>query len=322
MTKRQKELASWMGMFPGCAIMAIGFVYFINPYNIIPGGVYGASIVLHNIFPSIQVGTFGYMFDIPLLILSVLLLGGKLGSKTIVAALTTPMMMNVLSYLSYPTKEALQSLDPSQLLGGYLDFSNQLVLPVVIGAVLIGIGSGVIVRCGATSGGTDIVAMMLQKFAHLRFSKAILMVDGLVVLFGLIVLGMGFGNDGGSRTAVMLSFYSLICIYLSSRVLARTINGSQDDKMIFIISGQELDELHTFILKKLERTATLIKASGLYSGKEREMLFLVVSYKEVHVVKQKVKEVDPLAFVVVTDAYDTYGEGWKPLPNKDDIQPE
>lgn len=97
--------------------MAAGFVFFINPYNIVPGGVYGASIVLHNLFPSIQVGTFGYMFDIPLLILSVVLLGSKLGIRTIVAAMLTPLIMNVMSRLVYPTQEALEKLDPTQLLG-------------------------------------------------------------------------------------------------------------------------------------------------------------------------------------------------------------
>ena len=81
------------------------------PIILVPGGVYGASIVLHNLFPSIQVGTFGYMFDIPLLILSVLLLGAKLGIRTIVAALLTPLLMNTMSRLVYPTREALESLD-------------------------------------------------------------------------------------------------------------------------------------------------------------------------------------------------------------------
>ena len=68
----KKIISSWIGIFVGCTILAAGFVYFINPYNLVPGGVYGASIVLHNLFPSIQVGTFGYMLDIPLLIISVL----------------------------------------------------------------------------------------------------------------------------------------------------------------------------------------------------------------------------------------------------------
>ncbi len=83
--------------------------------------MYGASIVLHNLFPSIQVGTFGYMFDIPLLIISVLVLGAKLEARTIVAALFTPLAMNVLSLLSYPSEEALHQLDPTQLLGGSLN---------------------------------------------------------------------------------------------------------------------------------------------------------------------------------------------------------
>ena len=91
---------------------------------------------------------------------------------------------------------------------------------------------------------------------------------------------------------------------------------------MFIISDQNLNELHQYILKVLDRTATLVKGSGLYTRKDKEMVFLVISYKEVQMVKRKVKEVDPRAFVVVTDAYDTYGEGWKALPNEDESQPE
>ena len=120
----RKAISGWFNIFLGCTILAAGFVYFINPYNIVPGGVYGASIVLHNLFPTIQVGTFGYMFDIPLLILSVILLGSKLGSRTIVAALFTPLAMNFLSWISYPSEEALHALDPSQLLGGCMDMTD------------------------------------------------------------------------------------------------------------------------------------------------------------------------------------------------------
>lgn len=318
----KKEIVSWLGILLGCTLLAAGFVYFVNPYNIVPGGVYGASIVLHNLFPSIQVGTFGYMFDIPLLIISVLLLGAKLGAKTTAAALTTPLLMNIMSVLSYPSEEALHKLDPAQLLGGMLDLSNELMLAVVIGSVLIGIGCGIVVRCGATTGGTDIVAMILQKYVKIKFSSAILMVDGVVVLFGLIVLGFGLGNAEPDSSAVFLSFYSLIAIYLTSRVIARTINGGKDDKIVFIISNKELDPLYKYIIEVLDRTATLVKSKGLYTGEDKRFVFLVISYKEVQMVKSVVKEADPQAFVVVTDAYDTYGEGWKQLPNKDELQPE
>lgn len=311
------EIKSWGGVLLGCIVLASGFVYFINPYNIVPGGVYGASIVLHNLFPSIQVGTFGYMFDIPLLILSVLLLGASLGAKTVAAALITPLIMNTMSMVSYPSKEALQNLDPSQLLGGCIDLSGELILAVLIGAALIGMGSGIVVKAGATSGGTDIIAMLLQKYAHIRFSNAILMADGAVVLFALVVFSL---EDSGS--SVILCLYSLIAIYVSSRMVARVLSGSKDDKMFFIISDKPLEQLHDFILNKLERTATIVKCSGLYTKDDKEMIFIVVSYKEMQKVKGQIKEADPRAFVIVTDAYDTYGEGWKQLPNPGDLQPE
>ncbi len=319
----KKAIISWMGIFIGCIILAAGFVYFINPYNLVPGGVYGASIVLHNIFPSVQVGTFGYMFDIPLLILSVILLGAKLGARTIVAAMFTPLAMNVLSLLSYPSEEALHALDPTQLLGGCMDMTDHLMLTSVIGAAVIGIGCGIVVRCQATTGGTDIVAMILQKYCHIRFSRAILLVDGLVVTFGLVVIGFGIGNpDDVTQPSWHLSFYSLIAIFVTSRVVAYVINGEKNDKLLFVISDMEMIDLHDYIINDLERTATCIKSSGLYTKSDKEMLFLVVSYKEVNGIKQKIKEVDPHAFVVVTDAYDAFGEGWKQLPSAGELQPE
>ena len=319
----KNALSAWIKIVAGCFIVAVGFVYFINPYSIVPGGVYGASIVLHNLFPTIQVGTFGYMFDIPLLILSVLLLGTKLGIRTIVAALITPLFMNVLSTLSYPTREALQQLDPSLLLGGCLDMSQHLMLTSIMGAVLIGLGRGLVVRNQATTGGSDIVAMILQKYARIRFSRAILLVDATVVCFGLAVIGFGLGNaEDTGQPALYLSLYSLIAIFITSRVIAFVINGSKNDKLMFVISDSRMTELHKYILQDLDRSATYIKSSGLYTGKDKEMLFLVVSYKEVNDLKMKIKEVNPRAFVVVTDAYDTFGEGWKPLPSQGDIEPE
>lgn len=315
----KKSLLSWAGILVGSLVLAAGFVFFINPYKVVPGGVYGASIVLHELFPSIQVGTFGYCFDVPLLLLSVLLLGGRLGLKTLVAALVTPLMMNLLSEAVYPTTEALHALDPALLLNGRLDMSQHLLLAVLMGSGMIGLGSGIVIKSGATTGGSDIIALLMQKYLRVRFSSAILMVDGLVVLFGFIVIGL---NPAAGPDDLFLSIYSLLSIYIISRVLSRTINGRKDDKLIFVISGGDLTSLRDFILRDLDRTATCIKSSGLYTQAEKEMLFLVVSYKEVDCVKKRVREADPQAFVVVTDAYDIYGDGWKSLPEVGDLRPE
>ena len=303
----------------GCIICAAGFVFFINPYNIGPGGVYGLGIVLHNIFPSIQVGTFGYMFDIPLLTIAIILFGKQFGGRTLFAAAITPGLMNILTALVYPTKEAIQSLDPAQLMGGAIDLSNHLMLACILGGTVIGAGLGLVVRSNATTGGTDIVAMILNKYFHLQFSRGVLLADSCVVLAGLLVIGFGIGmeNDGASG-GWLLSLYSLICIFVSSRVIDYVIDGASYDKLLFIISNEN-EKLRHFIIHDLERGATILKASGMYTKEDKEMIFLVVSRREVAQVQRKVKSIDPKAFLVVTDAYDTYGEGFKAFPEDDSI---
>lgn len=319
--------AWWRSMFAivlGCLIMAVGYSYFVSPYNIVPGGVYGMGIVLHNVFPSIQVGTFGYMIDVPLLASAIIVFGRQFGGHTLFAACLTPGLINLLSWIAFPNQEALEALDPKQLFGGVIDLSNDLMLASLLGAVLIGLGVGLVLRNQATTGGTDIIAMYLQKFAKMKFSTGILLADSCVVLSGLLVIGFGVGS-GADREAVeggswLLSFYSLITIYVSSRVLAYVIDGASYDKLLFIISENHHAELRDFIIEDMDRSGTYIKGKGMYTDQDREMIFVVVSRKEVHLVQNKVREIDPKAFMVVTDAYETFGEGFKQFPDKDTIQ--
>ena len=315
---------SMLAIVLGCLIMAVGYSYFVSPYNIVPGGVYGMGIVLHNVFPSIQVGTFGYMIDVPLLASAIIVFGRQFGGRTLFAACLTPGLINLLSWIAFPNQEALEALDPKQLFGGVIDLSNDLMLASLLGAVLIGLGVGLVLRNQATTGGTDIIAMYLQKFAKMKFSTGILLADSCVVLSGLLVIGFGVGS-GADREAVeggswLLSFYSLITIYVSSRVLAYVIDGASYDKLLFIISENHHAELRDFIIEDMDRSGTYIKGKGMYTDQDREMIFVVVSRKEVHLVQNKVREIDPKAFMVVTDAYETFGEGFKQFPDKDTIQ--
>ena len=311
---------SWFMIILGCSLLAAGYVLFISPYNIVPGGVYGAGIVLHNIFPSIRIGTFGYMFDSVLLVLAFIAFGPRFGSKTVVAALLTPGLMNIFTRLAYPNEEAMQTLDPSQLLGGVLDMSDHLMLTTVVGAVVLGVGVGLVVKEQATTGGTDIVAMMLQKYCKMTFSTGVLIADTVVVLAGLVVIGFGIGSDSGDAQGWQLSFYSLIAIYVSSRVLAYMLDGASYDRIIFIITSHHNEEFRKFILDELERSGTYIKTSGMYTNADKEMIFLVVPRHELAKVQRAVKEHDPKAFMTVANAYNTYGEGFKPLPEKHELE--
>lgn len=304
----------------GCFLVAVAFVVFINPYDLVPGGIYGLALVLHNLFPSVQVGTFGYMFDVPLICTALILFGGTFGGRTIFASFITPGIMNLLDYLVYPDRAAIEALDPAQLLGGHIDLTNDLMLAAIIGGVFSGIGVGIVIRNNAATGGTDITGMLLHKFAKMKFANGVLLSDAIIVLAGLMVIGFGVGT--GNPRGVMLSLYSAVCIFVNAKVLGYTIDGASRDKLLYIICENHSEEMRHYILHDLNRGGTYLKAKGMYTNNDKEMIFLVVNRKEVRTVQQKIKDFDPTAFVVVTDAYDTFGKGFKPFPEENGMPTE
>ena len=307
-------MLDYVGIVVGCAMVAFAFVVFINPYKLVPGGVIGASIVLHNLMPNVHIGTFCYMISLPLLVLSYFCLGKGIGFKTLFATVISPFFMNLFTELLYPA-EGLQSLDPALLCGGNLDLTHDLMLTCILGPIIIGAGEGIIIRSGATSGGSDLVAMFIQKYLKVKFSKALLAVDSTVVFFGLLVIGMGLGSNDTESHSWVLSGYSIICIAIMSRVAGFVITGTKNDKLMFIIT-KDKERMRKFILEELDRTATVIPSSGLYTQEQRDTLMIVVHMREVEVVTTNLSDIDPDCFVIVTDAYDTYGERWSELPDK------
>ena len=289
-----RNILAWIGVVLGVVVMSAGFVFFTNPYKIIPGGVYGLGRVLHHIFPAIQTGTFGFMFDVPLMIAGFLIFGSSFGAKTIFAALIMPFIMNGLtSWIGE------NPADGVSILSTMFDFSDNLLMAAIFGGLLIGAGTGTIIRCGATSGGTDIVSMMLSKFLKINFSTAMFGVESVIVLVGMVVF-MDY----------TLPLYSLISIFVSAKALDFVLEGASYEKLLFVIS-EHREEIKSFILNEMGRGGTWIHTSGMYTDKEREMVFLVVSRKEIAQVKHRIHAIDKEAFVVVVDAYETYGDGFK-----------
>lgn len=301
---------SWLWIALGCLLLALGFELFMYPYKITPGGVWGMSVVLHELFPGIQQGWFGYMMDIPLLCSAFLVFGPVFGIKTVFAAMITPVYMLLLPYVIYPDVKVQTA---QTLLCGHLDLSNNLILAVVFGAILIGGGVGLVVRQQATTGGTDIVAMFFKKFAHVSFGTGVLIADSFVVLCGIVVLCGFYGAD------TVIPLYSMITIYLSVKVIDFVVEGANDSKLMFIISEKHRAEIEQFILNELSRGGTYIKSSGMYTKADKEMIFLVVSKREVMTVKNSLRDIDSTAFVVVVDANETLGEGFKPFSTDDQV---
>lgn len=286
-----QTVRQWLYVVVGAALLAAAFVLFITPYRIVPGGVYGMGVVLNYLFPAIPVGTYGLSMDIPLLVIAFRIFGARFGTKTIVAAILTPVFMNGLTWFA--------GTDPVTMFGGKIDLSNDILLSCIFGGTLMGLGIGLILKTHATSGGTDIVAMIVSKYLHMPISRAVLYVDSLVVLFGLIVLGDW-----------KLPLYSLVTIFVSSRVIDYIVDGGSGDKLLFILSEKH-DLIRDYILDGLDRGGTYIKASGMYTGADKEMIFVVVSRREVSLMRDRIREVDPDAFMIVVDAHETLGEGFK-----------
>ena len=319
-SRHYRTLVELAGICLGCIMVAFGFVLFINPYKLVPGGVFGTSIVLHQLFPSVQVGTFGYIITAPILLLSAVCLGKKVGIRTLFASFATPFFMNTISSWCYPNEEALQALDPAQLLGGCLDLSNDLILAILFGPLLIGVGTSFIIKNKASSGGSDVIAMIISRYARVKFSNALLAVDGTVVFAGMLVIGFGVGSgDPSSTDSLKLSGYSLLCIFMMTRILSFAISGAKNDKILLIVTPKDQTGLREFILKHLDRTATCLPGKGLYSGDDKEMWMLVLHEREVDFVTARIKQFCPDAFLVVTDAYDTFGRRWSDLPEVGDL---
>ncbi len=298
-----KWWSSWLVILLGCTIMSLGFILFMYPYKITPGGIWGMSTILYEIFPAIPQGWFGYMMDIPLLLIGFAVFGPVFGTKTVFASMITPMLMLVLPYAVYPD---IATQTAETLLWGRLNLTEDLILASVFGGIFIGAGVGLVVRAQATTGGTDIIAMLLQKWTHIKFSNGLLIADAFVVLCSLVVL-VGIGGESPT-----LPLYSLLTIWIAAQIIDFVVEGRNYDKMLLIITDRQ-EDVRRFILDDLGRGGTVIRAAGMYTGEEKDMIFLVVSRREIVPVKQRLHRIDPGMFVVVIDANETLGEGFRPF---------
>ncbi len=294
---------SWFWIALGTLILSLGFVLFMYPYKLTPGGIWGMSLVLHELFPSIEIGWFGYLMDVPLLTAAFLVFGPVFGIRTVFASLMSPAWMLILPRLLYPDPNVQTA---ETLLGGMLDLSDHLLLASLAGAVLIGLGVGIVVRAGATTGGTDIVSMFLRRSINVSFGTGVMLADMFVVACGIVVLCGMKGDD------ITLPLYSIITIYVSIKIIDYVVEGADDSKLMFIISEKHV-EMEEFILDELKRGATYIQSSGMYTKASKDMIFLVVAKREVAKVKRRLKHIDPTLFMVVVDAKETLGAGFKPL---------
>jgi uncharacterized membrane-anchored protein YitT (DUF2179 family) len=274
----------------GSIIFAVSDILFVVPYKLAPGGVYGIATVLNTLF-NWKISYCTLAMEIPLVIVGTIILGPRFGIKTIVSIsiiLTTVWFMETFISPDY----AKVITDP--------------MLNTIVAGVFYGISIGFVFKSRATSGGSDIIAMILAKYTKMSLGKLVMIVDGIIVLFTLVQ---------PSETGAIgweFAIYSLLIIYIEGKIIDMVVSGATYHKTVMIISEQ-YELIASKIKNDLRRGATIFTGQGAYSGTSKKMIYSVMSRRELEILKLYIREVDPLAFVNVTEANEILGEGFKSL---------
>ncbi len=281
----------------GSFILAAGFVYFVTPHKIVPGGVYGIAIVVHYLTEGLfsfwpdgfPIGLFGLLLNIPLTIAGIKILGPRFGVKTVIGFVLTSVFMDGITYLRPDGNAALV---------------DDVLLSSVFGGVLIGFGLGLIFKSRATSGGSDIIAMIIAKYTNLQLGKLMIYVDSAIVLIALFAF-----QDWH------IPLYSWVVIYISGRAIDMTLEGADYNKALLIVSNKHLD-IKNKLLYDLERGGTYLRGEGMFTGEEKQIIYTVVSRREVAILEEYISQIDPDAFITIMDAKEILGEGFQNLNSK------
>ncbi len=285
----RKWFKSYALILVGSFIMAAGYVFFISPYKLVPGGVYGIGIVLYHLTNGlIPVGVTGLVFNIPLTIIGLRALGPRFGVKTIVGFILASGFIDGLTFL-WGNKPLVE---------------DEALLSSIFGGILIGFGLGLVFKAKASSGGSSIMAMLATKYTRIPVGQTLIVIDSIIVLVGLVAFRQWD-----------IPLYSWIVIFITGKVIDVTMEGISYEKTLFIISDK-YEEISRKILYDLNRGGTYIEGKGMYNNADKKIIFVNVSRRELSILTEYVHEIDPKAFLTVIEASEILGEGFKSLNEK------
>lgn len=269
----------------GSFITAFAITVFTNPSKIAPGGVSGVSTILYHAF-GFDLSLTMLLQNIPLFIVGTLLFGKQFGLKSLLGSvllsLFSSLIGNVLGY------------------DGILDLSKDMNvwLSCLFGGVISGVGIGIVMKSGANTGGTDIIAQIAARYLHIPLGTSLFIVDGIVILCSAFIFG------------IESALYAIIVAYVMQVMVNKIVlmMGTNYAKTCYIIS-EKLNEIRDFVLNDLDKSGTLIEAKGLYSMKNRPMLMVVIPNQSVSRLTRMVHMTDPAAFLIIQETYHVFGEG-------------
>lgn len=305
------QIIAYLLLIVGSFLFAVGDVMFVNPYLLAPGGTYGLSNVLNTVWPW-KISYYAICMDIPLLLIGTWILGPKFGFKTILST--------ILIFAFTWVIETFWGYNPV-IHGGIVDAADQLpnmvqiphsemffipdyFLNTVVAGIIYGIAIGLIFKSGATSGGSDIISMIIHKYTKISLGTLVMVVDSVITLTTLIAFKQ-----------IRLPIYSIILIYIEGKIIDLIVDGLKSYKTVYIVTNN-VEAVRQYILNDLHRGGTLFVGKGLYGGAERNMIYVSLDRSNLIKLKNDLHNIDPAAFVNIIDSSEIMGQGFKALPTE------
>ena len=288
MARLKKTLLPVLIITLGSAAYALGFVWCYAPNGVAFGGITGVAQIINYLIPAFPIGVTVIVLNIPLFLLGWKLIGGRLLVSSLYAMFISSVFIDLLTPL-----HDWQPMEP--------------LLACIYGGVLMGLSLGLIIMQGATTGGTDLIARLLKlKLKWLPMGKLLMGTDLAVI----VLVSLTFQT-------LNTALYGLVALYISTIVMDGVLYGLDTAKVAYIISDQN-KEIADAIVHDLDRGVTILHGQGAYTGAEKEVLMCAFKQKEIAAIRTAVKEIDPNAFLIVCNAHEVLGEGFRDY-KKDDL---
>lgn len=304
--KFHKQLIfDYMFLTLGAALMALGIGIFLVDAKVVPGGVSGLSMAVHYLSDSkIPVGLLMWAFNVPLFFWGIKELGKTFALRTFYSFSLNSFFIDLFRG-DIPGLGFIRLQDhPSILELMKQDF----FFLILLGAVLLGVGLGIIFKFKGTTAGSDIVASIMQKRWGMKPGEAIMIIDFFVITLAGIIIGVkGLSVD---KNALTLTLYAFFLLFVSSKLIDVIIDGFDYARAVYIMSNKS-NEIGEAVINNLRKGATAFKTRGLYLNIDREVIYTVVAIKDVAKLMDLVKEIDPDAFVTITNVHEVLGEGFR-----------
>ena len=283
----RKTLLAYVWITAASVIYAVGFNWCYEPNQIGFGGITGVAQIINAFLPWAPIGTVVIILNAPLFLLGWRLLGGHLLLSSLYAMFISSLAIDLLHMF-----HNFQPMDP--------------MLAAVYGGVLMGGALGIVFLQGATTGGTDLIARLLKlKLAWLPMGKLLMAIDLAVIL----AVAVAFGNLDSA-------LYGVVALYLSSKVMDLVLYGLDTAKVAYIISDRH-QEIAQRLIRDLDRGVTLLRGEGGWSGREKRVVMCAFKQRQIVAMKAIVRDIDPAAFLIVCDAHEVMGEGFREYKQND-----